>query len=380
VSEQRGIEALLNGQSSASATSEGGAHDPMAFTTSEGGASDPTASATAGGEAFAPTAVDSVTGGPYVVSEGGSALNADGVRGTDGHVDAGLPGPDHPGQLDTGSPLSVGDPVGMDPLYHVRGPSFPDTQDTAFPIAGDPSDPRGPFDPNGLSDPSGLDGQGPADPMGSDPRFVDPVGTNGPFSPDDSVNSDGPSDPTGSVGQNGPAFPNDPGGSSSDIPPPLNPNGPGGNGTGAPGLPSLPNSGGAGGGPSLGGMPNLGKSGTGNSPGKKVPAPPDPAKTREVKHDAVINLGQTIYNGPGATAATVKQQPENNHIGLLDCGIAGMGISGSHGKVCASSARYIEAIRQQMQIWRDDLQRSGEKWKLTEGDVIQSVKATGGEP
>ncbi|MEV7968402.1 hypothetical protein AB0O34_20820 [Sphaerisporangium sp. NPDC088356] len=392
MSGQRGIEALLNGQSSVTSPS------------SESSASsvDSGSSTASGGGAFAPDSGGTVVGGPYAVPDGGSGAHAGGPsgsgqpQGAEGPVDPSFSGLGH---LDgQGAPFSPGDPAGGDPLYQVTGPSYPEARD-AYPQVSDPADPAdpgGPIDPGGPADLAGPNAHDPYGSTQADPYSPDSVDPNvpDPNVPDPNVpdpNIPDPNVPDPNVPDPNIPDPNIPDPNIPDVPVPNvpdvpdpsipdipNPNVPttsdpsAGSPSGDPGisLPPAPSGGGGGSGfPNVSGIPTGGKgTGTGTGDGKG-----DPGATREVKHDAVIDLGVKIYNGPGAKAEAVKKEPGNNHIGFLDCGAVGMPISGAHGGVCAGSGSYIEAVRKQMEIWRDDLRRSGEAWKLQEGDVLKSL-------
>ncbi|WP_248961031.1 hypothetical protein [Sphaerisporangium perillae] len=333
--------------------------------------------------------------------------------GPDGQVYQNLTGPGQP--FGSGDPTSTGDPVGTDPVYSVPDTTIPNGSDlSGGPFGNDPS--GGPYgvdpivtDPT-VSDPNVMDpivtDPNVTDPIVTDPNVTDPIVTDpnvtdpnvtDPIVTDPNVTDPNVTDPivTDPIATDpNVTDPNvtDPNATDPNIPVPsipsvtdpsvTNPSGDpsgvslpqvpsGGAGGGGSQIPNIPSSGT--GSPTIPGIPNTGNNGGSTNTGAANTK--DPSKTRKVKHDAVKNLGTNIYRDVGGRAETVKKQPENNHIGWLDCGPVGMPISGKHGEVCAGSARYIEAVRGQMEVWKDDLVLSGKRWELTNQDIAAHAEA-----
>lgn len=386
MSEQRGIEALLNGSVPAPTAPDGGAFDPAASTPSDGGA-------------FDPAALGSVAGGPYAVQDGGPVPHADGPAGS----------------VDPGNPLSSGDAGGMDPLYQLQGPSFRDTRDPTSrndlsgpddPVQTDPMflDPRHLNGPAGPDDPVDPGQPDPADPNIPDPSVPQIPDPNAPGQPDPSVpkppdpNVPGqpapndPSVPDPSVPQipdpNAPVQPNPkipdpnvphvPDPSVPQVPDPNAPHGNGtGTGTGVPSLPGLPasNGGGQGGGPSAGGLPSVPRTGTQQPWVPTNPTiPKNPTQTRKADPVALRTLGDNIDTNAGAKMEGSQQKTSQIHVGFPGFGVIGLGISGAHTQVRDSAAKYLQQGRETLTQWKQSLHTSAKYWSEAEDASTPKTK------
>ncbi|GII78338.1 hypothetical protein Sru01_33200 [Sphaerisporangium rufum] len=210
------------------------------------------------------------------------------------------------------------------------------------------------------------------DPSGGLPTIPSP-GPSGPATPIPDPSGQLPTTPPGSAvpapGMGLPASPAVPAPSFPPAPGPATP---------SPALPSLPSvspSNSGAGSPTYSGGDAGQRGGTIAQPPAAPPS--QPRKTREVKHDAVLKLGNDIEIGPGTRAERLKQMPGENRLEWGVCGIVGLGIPGANNQVCTSSASYLAALRDRCSALSGLVRTAGEKWKLTEGDMVEQANGIG---